>query len=317
MESEEIASALGVDVAKVEKVLSIIRTFDPPGIGARDLRECLLTQIEQAGMRDSLAYVLVRDHLDDLLKKRYAEIARKLKKTIKEIQKAADVIGKFDPRPGARYSQEEPRYIIPDLIVEKVDDDYIVEINDRNIPRLRINRAYRDILTNAKSRSKEEHDYVVDKLNSARWLINTIEQRRQTMLKVMQAILEAQRGFFDKGVEHLKPLTLQEIAERVGLHESTVSRVTSNKYVQTPRGVFELKFFFSTGLKTDDGDVASSRRIKTRIAEMIEKEDKRHPLSDQEIARRLKEEGFLVARRTVAKYRDQLGLLPARMRKEY
>jgi len=268
-------------------------------------------------MRDSLAYVLVRDHLDDLLKKRYAEIARKLKKTIKEIQKAADVIGKFDPRPGARYSQEEPRYIIPDLIVEKVDDDYIVEINDRNIPRLRINRAYRDILTNAKSRSKEEHDYVVDKLNSARWLINTIEQRRQTMLKVMQAILEAQRGFFDKGVEHLKPLTLQEIAERVGLHESTVSRVTSNKYVQTPRGVFELKFFFSTGLKTDDGDVASSRRIKTRIAEMIEKEDKRHPLSDQEIARRLKEEGFLVARRTVAKYRDQLGLLPARMRKEY
>ncbi len=314
---EDIARALGVEVEKVEEVLAIIRTFDPPGIAARDLRECLLIQLEQASLADGLAYMLVRDHLDDLLKKRYGEIARKLKRSVKEIQKAADVIGRFDPRPGARYSQEEPRYIVPDLIVEKVDGDYIVDINDRNVPRLRINRAYRDILSNAKSRSKEEHDYVIDKLNSARWLLNTIEQRRQTMLKVMQAILEAQRDFFDKGVEHLKPLTLQEIAERVGIHESTVSRVTSNKYVQTPRGVFELKFFFSTGLKTDDGDVASSRHIKIRIAEMIEKEDKHHPLSDQEIARRLKQEGFLVARRTVAKYRDQLGILPARMRKEY
>lgn len=313
----EIADYLGVDENDVERVLSVIRSFDPPGVGARDLRECLMIQLEQAGKKDSLAYTLVRDHLDDLLKKRYAEISKRLKVSVEEIHSAAEVIGKLDPRPGTRYSTEDVRYIVPDLIVEKVGDDYIVQTNDRGMPHLRINRTYREILAKARERSKEEHDYVIEKLNSAKWLINTIEQRRQTMLKVMQAILEAQRDFFDKGEAHLKPLTLQEVAERVGLHESTVSRVTSNKYVQTPRGVYDLKFFFSTGLKTDEGDLASSRIIKAKIAEMIEKEDKRNPLSDQEIVKRLRQEGFILARRTVAKYRDQLGILPARMRKEY
>ncbi len=313
----EIAEHLGVDEKDVSRVLSIIKTFDPPGVGARDLRECLMIQLEQDGKQDSLAYQLVRDHLDDLLKKKYAEISKRLKVSVDQINEAAEIIGKLDPRPGARYSQEDVRYIVPDLIVEKIGDDYIIQTNDRGIPHLRINRTYREILAKARERSKQEHDYVVEKLNSAKWLINTIEQRRQTMLKVMQAILEAQRDFFDKGEEYLKPLTLQEVAERIGLHESTVSRVTSNKYVQTPRGVYSLKFFFSTGLKTDEGDLASSRIIKAKIAEMIENEDKRNPLSDQEIAQRLRKEGFILARRTVAKYRDQLGILPARMRKQY
>jgi RNA polymerase sigma-54 factor len=314
---EEIAKLLSVDEEKVLKLLSVIKTFDPPGVAAQDRRESLLMQLDQMGLRDSLAATLVADYFDDLLQKRYPEIAKKLRKTVRDVQAAAEVIGKLDPRPGTRYSSEEPRYIVPDLMVEKVDDDYVVQINDRSVPRLRINRTYRDILSSARGKNKEEHDYVVDKLNSARWLIRTIDQRRRTMIKVMRAILEVQRDFFEKGIQHLKPLTLQQIAEKVGMHESTVSRVTNNKYAQTPRGVFELKAFFSTGLKTDNGEIASSKKIKARIKDLIGNENKRKPLSDQEIAEVLKEDGFLVARRTVAKYRDRLGIFPARMRKQY
>jgi RNA polymerase sigma-54 factor len=315
--AEEIAKLLSADEDHVKRVLSIIKTLDPPGVGAGGLRECLLMQLEQEGLEGSLAWTIVKDHFDDLLQRRYPEIARKLKKSVKEVQSAAGVIGKLDPRPGARFSAEEPHYIVPDLIVEKVDDDYVVQMNDRNVPRLRINRAYRDILLGARARSKKEHKYVLEKLNSARWLIGTIDQRRRTMIKVMEAILNVQREFFDRGLEHLKPLTLQQIAELVGMHESTVSRVTNGKYVQTPRGVVELKYFFSTGLKTDNGEVASSKKIKARIGDIIEKEDKQKPVSDQQIAEMLKEDGFIVARRTVAKYRDQLGILPTRMRKRY
>lgn len=314
---DEIAGFMGADNKKVQEVLDIIKTFDPPGVAASDLRESLLIQLEQQGLSESLAARLVGEHLDDLLEKRYREIARKLKKTVKEIQAAADVVAGLDPRPGTRYSADEPRYIVPDLIVDKVDEGYVVQINDRNIPRLRVSRAYRDILTRARKKDKAEEEYVKKKLDSARWLIRTIDQRRRTMVRVMEAILDAQRDFFDRGVEHLKPLTLQQIANVVDMHESTVSRVTNGKYVQTPRGVYELKYFFSPGLKTDNGEDASSKRIKAKIQEMVEGEDRKKPLSDQDIAARLKDEGFSVARRTVAKYRDQLGILRARMRKEY
>jgi RNA polymerase sigma-54 factor len=314
---DEIAAFTGSDRKQVEEVLGVIRTFDPPGVGAADLRESLLIQLDHIGLSGSLAARLVSEHLDDLLEKRYREIARTLRKTVTEIQAAADIVAGLDPRPGTRYSAEEPRYIVPDLIVDKVEDGYVVQLNDRNIPRLRVSRAYRDILSGARKKDKTEEDYVKKKLESARWLIRTIDQRRRTMVKVMQAILDAQRSFFDKGVEHLKPLTLQQIANVVGMHESTVSRVTNGKYVQTPRGVYELKYFFSPGLKTDNGEDASSKRIKAKIREMVDGEDSKKPLSDQDIAARLKEEGFSVARRTVAKYRDQLGILRARMRKEY
>jgi RNA polymerase sigma-54 factor len=315
--AEEIARLLSVDEEVITRIHSLIKTFDPPGIGAADLRECLMIQLAQDGLEGSVAWVLVKDHLDDFLQKRYPDIARKLRKTVGDVQAAADVIARYDPRPGTRYSAEEPRYIVPDLVVENVDGEYMVQLNDGNIPRLRISRAYKDILSGARSRSKEERDYVVEKLNSARWLIKTIDQRRRTMIKVMEAILAVQKDFFDRGVEHLKPLTLQQIAEKVGMHESTVSRVTNSKYVQTPRGALELKYFFSTGLRTDDGDVASSKKIKARMTEAIAREDTRRPLSDQEIADMLKQEGLNVARRTVAKYRDQLGVLPARIRKQY
>ena len=314
---EDIAGFTGADAKQVADVLAVIRTFEPPGVGASDLRECLLIQLEQQGLSDSLAARLVGEHLDDLLEKRYREIARSLRKTVREVQSAADVVAGLDPRPGARYSSEEPRYIVPDLVVDKVEDEYIVQINDKNVPRLRVSRAYRDILSGARKKSKTEADYVKKKLESALWLIRTIDQRRRTMVKVMETILDAQRVFFEKGVEHLKPLTLQQIANVVGMHESTVSRVTSGKYVQTPRGVYELKYFFSPGLKTDNGEDASSKRIKARIQEIVNGEDSKRPLSDQDIAARLKDEGFSVARRTVAKYREQLGVLRARMRKEY
>jgi RNA polymerase sigma-54 factor len=315
--AEEIAQLTSADLAKVEEMIALIKTFDPPGIGASNLSECLLIQMEQAGLADSLAATLVRDHLHDLLMRRCPEIARKLKHTVKEIQSAAETVAKLDPRPGARFAAEETRYIVPDLVVDKVGEDFVVQLNDRVVPRLRINRAYREILEGSKSGKREEHDYVVDRLNSARWLIRTIEQRRRTMVKVMQAILEVQRDFFEKGVEHLKPLTLQQIAQMVGMHESTVSRVTNSKYAQTPRGLFELKYFFSTGLRTEGGDDASSKQVKERIRLLIGGEDRAKPLSDQEIGEILKRDGFIVARRTVAKYRDQLGILSARMRKQY
>jgi RNA polymerase sigma-54 factor len=317
LSAKEIADLLSADEADVARVLALVKTFDPPGVAAHDLSECLMIQLEQLGAADSLAATLVRDHLEDLRQRRYPEIARKTKRTVKDIQAAAEAVAKLDPRPGARFAIEDPRYIVPDLIVEKVEDRYVVQHNDRNVPRLRINRAYRDILRGSRDRNREEYNYVVDKLNSAKWLIKTIDQRRRTMIRVMEAILEVQRDFFEKGVEHLKPLTLQQIAEMVQMHESTVSRVTSNKYAQTPRGVFELKYFFSTGLRTDDGDVASSKQIKERIRTLIGNEDKSKPLSDQEIGEILKQEGFNVARRTVAKYRDQLEIFHARMRKQY
>jgi RNA polymerase sigma-54 factor len=314
---DEIAGLISADVAAVAKVLSLIKTFDPPGVGASDLAECLLIQMDQIGIADSLAGLLVREHLDDLLQHRYPEMARKLKKTVKEIQAAAEVVATLDPRPGARFATEEPKYIIPDLIVDKVEDHYVVQLNDRDVPRLRINRAYREILAGASAKGKSEREYVVGKLNQAKWLIKTIDKRRRTMIRVMEAILDVQHDFFEKGVEHLRPLTLQQIAEVVGVAESTVSRVTSNKYAQTPRGVFELKYFFSTGLRTEDGDVASSKKIRERIRTLIEGEDKGAPLSDQEIGEILKGDGFYVARRTVAKYRDQMGIFHARMRKQY
>ena len=314
---EEIANMLSIDEERVAGVLAVIKTLDPTGVGAMDLRECLLIQLAQAGREGSLPWLIVRDHFDDLLQRRYPDLSRKLKRPVKEVQVAAEEIGRLDPRPGARFSSEDTHYIVPDLIVDKVDDDYVVQMNDRNVPRLRINRAYRQILTNANSENKKVRDYVKERLNSARWLIGTIDQRRRTMLKVMRAILEVQRDFFGRGIEHLKPLTLQQIADEVSMSESTVSRVTKGKYVQTPRGVFELKYFFSTGLETDDGEMASSKKIRAKITEMVDKEDKKKPLSDQHIAEMLKESGFNVARRTVAKYRGQLGILTTRMRKQY
>ncbi|HEY0016974.1 MAG TPA: RNA polymerase factor sigma-54 [Longimicrobium sp.] len=321
---------------EAEQMLRVIQAFDPPGIAARDLRECILLQlrdnvvselIQETGESDpdvaeierrlaaSLAFRIVRDYFDQLINHRWSEISKELSITPRDVQDAADEVAKLDPKPGLKYGSGGDNYIIPDLIVEKIEGEYLVFLNDTSLPRLKLSRAYRDIAKDKKKFVGENKEFISNKLNSANWMIQAIEQRRQTMLKVMNFIVDRQRDFFDKGVQYLKPLTLREVAEVIDMHESTVSRVTNEKFVQTPRGVFPLKFFFSSGLSTTSGEDVSARGIKAQIEKLVSDEDPAHPLTDQAIVNILKEEGIQIARRTVAKYRDQLGVLSARMRK--
>ncbi|HVA57505.1 MAG: RNA polymerase factor sigma-54 [Gemmatimonadaceae bacterium] len=298
-----------------EATLDIIQRLDPPGVGARDLRECLLLQLRDQGRDDSLAFRLVHDAFDDLIAHRWPELARRYAVSAQEVQTAADEIQKLDPKPGLRFGAAEENYIIADLIVEKIDATYRITLNDSNLPRLRLSPAYQAIARDKNKFQGENKDFISSKLNSATWMIQAIEQRRQTMLKVMTYIVDRQREFFEKGVQSLRPLTLREVAEAIGMHESTISRVTNEKWVQTPRGVLPLKFFFSSGLTTTGGDDVSARGIRAQIEKLIKDEDARHPLTDQEIVDILTRQGVQIARRTVAKYRDQLGVLSARMRK--
>jgi RNA polymerase sigma-54 factor len=300
---------------ELEQMLGIIQGLDPPGVGARDLRECLLLQLKDAGLEQSVPYRLVRDCFDELINHRWSEISKRFGISPSDVQKAADEIQKLDPKPGIKYSDTGDNYIIPDLIVEKIDGKYHIFLNDANLPRLKLSKAYQEIARDKKKFEGENKEFISNKLNSANWMIQAIEQRRQTMLKVMNFIVDRQREFFEKGVQYLKPLTLREVAEVINMHESTVSRVTNEKFVQTPRGVLPLKFFFSSGLSTTGGEDVSARGIKAQIEKLVAEEDPKHPLTDQAIVNILKESGVQIARRTVAKYRDQLGVLSARMRK--
>ncbi|HET9684901.1 MAG TPA: RNA polymerase factor sigma-54 [Gemmatimonadaceae bacterium] len=302
-------------MGEAEEMLAIIQSLDPPGVGARDLRECLMLQLREAGLEHSVPYRLVRDCFDELIAHRWSEISKRFGISPVDVQKAADEIAKLDPKPGLVYSDASDNYIIPDLIVDKIDGKYHVFLNDANLPRLKLSKAYQEIARDKKKFEGENKEFISNKLNSANWMIQAIEQRRQTMLKVMNYIVERQREFFEKGVQFLKPLTLREVAEVINMHESTVSRVTNEKFVQTPRGVLPLKFFFSSGLSTTAGEDVSARGIKAQIQKLVADEDPKHPLTDQAIVNILKETGVQIARRTVAKYRDQLGVLSARMRK--
>ena len=297
------------------RMLEIVQGLEPAGVGARDLRECLMLQLRDAGLEQSVPYRLVRDCFDELINHRWSEISKRFGISPTDVQKAADEIAKLDPKPGLVYSDASDNYIIPDLVVDKIDGKYHVFLNDANLPRLKLSRAYQEIARDKKKFDGENKEFISNKLNSANWMIQAIEQRRQTMLKVMNYIVERQRDFFEKGVQYLKPLTLREVAEVISMHESTVSRVTNEKFVQTPRGVLPLKFFFSSGLSTTGGEDVSARGIKDQIQKLVENEDPKHPLTDQAIVNILKESGVQIARRTVAKYRDQLGVLSARMRK--
>jgi RNA polymerase sigma-54 factor len=301
--------------SEIEQMLSTIQSLDPPGVGARDLRECLMLQLKEAGLEQSVPYRLERDCFEELINHRWSEISKRFGISPMDVQKAADEIKKLDPKPGLVYSAASDNYIIPDLIVDKIDGKYHVFLNDANLPRLKLSRAYQEIARDKKKFEGENKEFISSKLNSANWMIQAIEQRRQTMLKVMNYIVDRQRDFFEKGVQHLKPLTLREVAEVISMHESTVSRVTNEKFVQTPRGVLPLKFFFSSGLSTTAGEDVSARGIKAQIEKLVADEDPKHPLTDQAIVNILKESGVQIARRTVAKYRDQLGVLSARMRK--
>ncbi|HTT67043.1 MAG TPA: RNA polymerase factor sigma-54 [Gemmatimonadales bacterium] len=300
---------------EAQAVLAVVQTLDPPGVGARDLRECLLLQLKDKGETGSLAYRLLDEAFDDLIAHRWSDLAKRLGLDTAEVQAAADEIAKLDPKPGLRFSSSEGDYIIPDLIVEKIDGKYRVFLNDTNLPRLRLSRAYQEVARDKKKFVGENREFITQRLNSAQWMIQAIEQRRQTMLKVMNFIVDRQHDFFEKGIEHLKPLTLREVAEVINMHESTVSRVTNEKYVQTPRGVLPLKFFFSSALSTTSGEDASARAIKAQIQKLVGDETPHDPLTDQQIVQKLRERGVRIARRTVAKYRDQLGILSARMRK--
>lgn len=300
---------------EIEGTLKIVQGLDPAGIAARDLRECLVLQLDALDMQDTLVYQIVDTYFEQLVSHRWAEISKELGVSPREVQEAADEIAKLDPKPGLQYSAGEGNYIIADLVVEKVDSEYIVFHNDTALPRLRLSRSYREIAQDKSKFKGENKEFISNKLNNANWMLQAIEQRRQTMLKVMNFIVDRQRDFFEDGIEHLKPLTLREVAEVINMHESTVSRVTNQKYAQTPRGVLPLKFFFSSGLSTDSGEDVSARGIKARIEKLVADEDPQKPLTDQAIVDILKREGINIARRTVAKYRDQLGILSARMRK--
>jgi len=312
---EEVAETLGQPVERVGKVLAAIQTLDPPGVGARDLRESLLIQLRERSLEEHPVYAILDNCFEELMHKRTKEIMRQLKLEKEDVAEAMEIIATLNPKPASLTHGRSERTIIPDLIVEKVDDDYVVLLNDRSIPSLRVNPNYRELLTQAGSTDAKK--YVVDRLNSAKWLIKSIEQRRTTMLKVMRAIVKHQRAFFDHGIEHLRPMVLQEIADEIGMHVSTVSRVSNGKYAQTPHGILELKFFFDGKLGVTDGEDMASKAVKDKIHRMIDEEDKHNPLSDQAIADRLtKGSGIEIARRTVAKYRDQMRIPSARMRRE-
>ena len=300
---------------EAEEMLQILQRLDPPGVAARDLRECLLIQLAARKDTESLTCRLVRDAFPDLLAHRWNDLGRRFGVEPAAVQAAADLLSRLDAKPGLKHSAGGEGYVIPDLIVDKIDGAYRVFLNDTGVPRLRLSRTYQAIARDKKKFTTEHREFIASRMNSANWLIQAIEQRRQTMLKVMNFIVDRQREYFEKGIEYLKPLTLREVAEVISMHESTVSRVTNEKFVQTPRGVLPLKFFFSSALSTSSGEDASARSIRAKLQKMVGEEDTGDPLTDQQIVHLFQEQGIKIARRTVAKYRDQLGILPARMRK--
>jgi len=312
---EEMADALKADPADVDRMLKLIQTFDPPGVASRNLRENLLIQLHFKKMENTLAWRIVDEHLDELDRKTHLQLARIMGVPVERVQDAMEQIKTLSPKPVQGRFVKAALPIVPDLIVEQVGEEYIVLHNDRHVPRLRINSAYRDLLKRGNNSPQETKKYVREKLEQARWLLNAVNQRRSTMVKVMSAIVDEQHEFFQKGVQYLKPLIMEDVAQKVGMNVATISRVANEKYVQTPQGIFEIKFFFNSGVARDDGNQMTKRNVKTRIQDIIDREDPARPLSDQEIFRQLKAEGIQLARRTVTKYREELKIQPARFRK--
>jgi RNA polymerase sigma-54 factor len=313
---EEIAEPLQLTVEKISEVLKIIQSFDPPGIGARNLRECLLLQLERAKQQDGLEYMIVRDLMDALGKRRIPEIARGTNRAIVDVQEALARIARLEPRPGRAFLPDTDQYVLPEVFVQKNGDDFIITTNDEYIPHLRISNVYKDLMAQGEN-SSEVKNYIREKIRAGKFLIKSLHQRQQTILNIAKEIVKRQREFMEKGVSCLKPMTMAQIAEVVGVHETTVSRAVSGKYIQTPQGVFEMRFFFTAGLQTASGDGVSNTSVKDMIAEIFKNEDTGKPLSDQEVVKMLGEKGITIARRTVAKYRDELGILPSNLRKVY
>jgi RNA polymerase sigma-54 factor len=311
----EIAALGDWDVTTVERGLEHVQTFDPIGVGARDLQECLLLQIRHLGLANTPAEALVRDHLRLLQNHRIPELARALSLEPEEIKAHIDLIKHLDPKPGSRYSPAESQYVIPDVYIVKTDEGYKAVLNEDGLPQLRISPVYRRLLDKGGEASDETRAYVKDKFRSALWLLKSVDQRQKTILKVATSIINFQRAFLDHGIEHLRPLVLRDVASDIGMHESTVSRVVNNKYMHTPQGVYEMKYFFHSGINSSYGESVSSVTIKQRIRKIIESEDQRRPFSDSKIMNILQKEGLVLARRTIAKYREELRIPTSNQRK--
>jgi RNA polymerase sigma-54 factor len=315
---EEIAAAAGVTAEDLESALRLVQSFEPTGVGARDLRECLLLQVDTRPDLHPLAKDLIAFHLDELERRNWERLAEKVKVSVKEIQEAMESIATLEPKPGRTFGTEDPRYITPDVYIVKVDSEFMVLLNDEGLPRLRVSPYYRTILADKTGNAKEVREYIEGRMRSALWLIRSIEQRQRTLYKVATSLVKFQREFLERGITALRPLTLKEVAEDISMHESTVSRVTTNKYVQTPQGLFELKYFFHRGVPGTQGDNVSSLKVKDLIYKLLTIEDSGRPLSDQRIVELLRREHSIeIARRTVAKYRSQLKIPSSSRRKRY
>ena len=313
---EDMSMNTGIPQEDFEHMLTLIQSFYPPGVGARDLRECLLIQLKREGKGSSLEYKIIAEHMQDLGKRRFPEIARRMGLNVEQVQKCANNIAQLDPRPGQIFAESPQNYVLPDVTVEKIDGEYQISLNGEQIPHLRISNTYKDIMSQDGNGS-EVKDYIRDKIRSGKFLIKSIHQRQQTISNIAHQIVSRQREFLDHGSAHLKPMTMVQIADAVGVHETTVSRAISGKYMSTPQGVFEMKYFFTPGYQTSSGEAMSNTSVKEAIMDLVKNEDGNAPLSDKEIVEILSERGIPIARRTVAKYRTELNILPSNMRRKY
>ena len=312
----DVALQTGLPLDAVQQAVAVLKTFDPPGIGSESLPACLVAQLAAKGRGESLASRIIRDHFELLARRRIPELARKLGAPSEEIQSAIEEIGKLDPAPGRRFADDQNRVVVADVTVEKDGGEWKILLNNDYIPRLRISGVYRELIAKG-SLSKDERDYLRERIRSGKFLIDSIEQRQRTIERITREILKAQEPFFEHGVSMLKPLTMTQIADVVGVHETTVSRAIANKYIKTPHGVFEFKYFFTPGYQADTGSSVSNTSVKEMIADLVAGEDRSSPLSDQELVAKLQEKGITIARRTVAKYREELGILPSNLRRDY
>ena len=312
----DVALQANLPYETVMEALKLLQSFDPPGIGSQTLAECLLAQLQAKGRGDTLAARMLRDQFELLSRRRIPELSRKLGAAPDDVQAAIEEIGKLDPAPGRRFAEDNNRVVVPDVVVEKDGDEWKIHLNSDYIPRLRLSSTYRELIAKG-TLSKEERDYLRERMRSGKFLIDSIEQRQRTIERITREIIKAQTPFFEQGVGQLRPLTMTQIADIVGVHETTVSRAIANKYMKTPHGVFEFKFFFTTGYQAESGAAVSNTSVKEMLADLIALEDKSSPLSDQELVAKLAEKGITLARRTVAKYREELGILPSNLRRDY
>ncbi len=312
----DVALQTGLPYDTVVEALKLLQSFDPPGIGSQTLAECLLAQLRAKGRGDTLAARMLRDQFELLSRRRIPELSRKLGAAPDDVQAAIEEIGKLDPAPGRRFAEDNNRVVVPDVVVEKDGDEWKIHLNSDYIPRLRLSSTYRELIAKG-TLSKEERDYLRERMRSGKFLIDSIEQRQRTIERITREIIKAQTAFFEHGVSQLRPLTMTQIADIVGVHETTVSRAIANKYMQTPHGVFDFKYFFTTGYEADSGASVSNTSVKELLADLVTMEDKSSPLSDQELVAKLHDKGLTLARRTVAKYREELGILPSNLRRDY